>query len=65
MAIDGKGCLEAVKFAKVFAKFQRHISTNRSSIPNYGNRYRNGEAFSLAVAESVGNQIVSKRFVRK
>lgn len=33
--------------------------------PNYGDRYRNGEAISSAVAESSVNQIVSKRFVKK
>ncbi len=38
---------------------------SNTSIPSYGNRYRNGEAISSVVAESVGNQIVSKRFVKK
>src|SRR5436305_15328365 len=36
-----------------------------SSLPNYGDRYYNGEAISSAVAESSVNQIVSKRFVKK
>jgi hypothetical protein len=35
------------------------------SIPNYGDRYRNEEAISSAVAKSAVNQIISKRFVKK
>jgi hypothetical protein len=42
-----------------------YIHTNQSSIPNYGDRYRNGEAISSAVAESSVNQMISKRFVKK
>jgi len=46
-------------------EFDHYIRTNRSSIPNYGDRYRNEEAISSAVAESAVNQIVSRRFVKK
>jgi ABC-type sulfate transport system substrate-binding protein len=32
---------------------------------NYGERYRNGETISSAVAESTVNQVISKRMVKK
>ena len=34
-------------------------------MPNYGDRYRNGEPISTAMAESTVNQVISKRFVKK
>jgi hypothetical protein len=34
-------------------------------MPNYGERYRNGERISTAFAESTVNQLVSKRMVKK
>jgi hypothetical protein len=34
-------------------------------IPNYGERYRSGEAISSAFVESTANQVVSKRMVKK
>src|ERR1700680_4312312 len=34
-------------------------------IPNYGERYRSGEAISSAFVESTVNQVVSKRMVKK
>ena len=39
--------------------------TNPNPTSNYGDRYRNGEAISSAVAESSVNQMISKRFVKK
>ncbi len=63
--IDAEASCEAGKLARTLHEFDRYIRTNRSSIPNYGDRYRNEEAISSAVAESTVNQIVSKRFVKK
>jgi hypothetical protein len=34
-------------------------------IPNYGDRYRHGEAISTGFVESTVNQVISKRFVKK
>ncbi|MGH9764668.1 MAG: ISKra4 family transposase, partial [Blastocatellia bacterium] len=34
-------------------------------IPNYGERYRNGEPISTAFVESAVNQVVSKRMAKK
>jgi hypothetical protein len=42
-----------------------YIVHNRHLIPNYGERYRNGEAIATGFVESTVNQIVSKRFCKK
>ena len=63
--IDVQASPEARKLARTLHEFEQYIRTNQSSIPNYGDRYRNGEAISSAVAESSVNQIISKRFVKK
>ena len=36
-----------------------YIRANASSIPNYGERYRAGEAISSSLAESTVNQVIS------
>jgi hypothetical protein len=63
--IDAETSPEARKLARTLHEFEQYIRTNQSSIPNYGDRYRNEEAISSAIAESTVNQIVSKRFVKK
>jgi hypothetical protein len=40
-------------------------ATIASFIPNFGERYRNGETISTAFVESTINQVVSRRFVKK
>lgn len=42
-------------------KKREHID----SIPNFGERYRQGEPISTAFVESTINQVVSRRFVKK
>jgi hypothetical protein len=63
--VDAEASPEARKLARTLHEFAQYIRTNQSSIPNYGDRYRNEEAISSAVAESTVNQIVSRRFVKK
>ena len=63
--IDAEANPEARKLARTLHEFDHYIRTNQSSIPNYDDRYRNGEPISSAVAESSVNQIISKRFVKK
>ena len=63
--IDTETSPEARKLVRTLHEFDHYIRTNQSSIPNYGDRYRNGEAISSAVAESSVNQMISKRFVKK
>jgi hypothetical protein len=63
--VDAEASPEAGKLAKTLYEFDHYIRSNQASLPNYGDRYRNEEAISSAVAESTVNQIVSKRFVKK
>ena len=53
------------KLARMLREFSGYIEANRAFIPNYGDRWRNGEAISTAFVESAVNQIVSRRFVKK
>jgi len=53
------------KLYKALAEFEHYIDANASWIPNYGERYRAGEAISNAFVESAVNQVVSKRMVKK
>jgi hypothetical protein len=54
-----------LKLAKYFHEFATYIRANAHLIPNYGERYRCGEAISSAIAESTVNQVVSKRMCKK
>jgi len=63
--IDAEASDEARKLAKTLHEFDHYIRTNQSSLPNYNDRYRNGEPISSSLAESSVNQIISKRFVKK
>ncbi len=53
------------KLAKAVAEFHTYIANNATAIPNYGERYRSGEAISSAIAESTVNQVISKRMVKR
>ena len=55
----------AEKLAVGIAEFETYIRNNQESIPNYGERYRQGETISTAFVESTINQVVSRRFVKK
>jgi hypothetical protein len=50
---------------KLEARIDAQAAEPGRSSPNYGDRWRNGEAISTAFVESAVNQIVSRRFVRK
>ena len=53
------------KLHRTVVEFGGYIRTNVKWIPNYGERYRAGEAISNAFVESAVNQVVSKRMVKK
>ena len=53
--VDAEASSEAQKLARTLREFDHYIRTNRSSISNYGDRYRNEEAISTSVAESTVN----------
>jgi hypothetical protein len=55
----------AEKLAVGIAEFETYIRNNRESIPNFGERYRQGETISTAFVESTINQVVSRSFVKK
>jgi hypothetical protein len=55
----------AEKLAQGVAEFETYIRNHQESIPNYGERYRQGETISTAFVESTINQVVSRRFVKR
>jgi len=57
--------LEQRKLLKAVTEFGGYIRANASCIPNYGERFRSGEAISSAFVESAVNQVVSKRMVKQ
>jgi hypothetical protein len=57
--------IEQRKLLKMVTEFAGYIRANGAWIPNYGERYRSGEAISSAFVESTVNQVVSKRMVKK
>jgi hypothetical protein len=55
----------AAKLHRSVTEFDTYIRNNRTFIPNFGERYRQGDTISTAFVESTINQVVSKRFVKK
>lgn len=55
----------AWKLCKAVQEFTTYIEHNGGFIPNYGERYRNGERISTGFVESTVNYVVSKRMVKK
>jgi hypothetical protein len=55
----------AEKLAAGLTEFEIYICNNWDFIPNFGERYRQGETISTAFVESTINQVVSRRFVKK
>ena len=55
----------AEKLAAGVAEFETYIRNHKEFIPNFGERYRQGETISTAFVESTINQVVSRRFVKK
>jgi len=55
----------ADKLAVGIADLRTYIRNNRGSIPNYGERYRQGETISTAYVESTIHPVVSRRLVKK
>jgi hypothetical protein len=50
---------------KTLSELRTYIKNNRHLIPNYGERYRNGEPIATGFVESTVNEVVSKRFCKK
>jgi hypothetical protein len=57
---------EAAKtLLKGVEELRTYVERNRQFIPNYGERYRNGERIASGFVESAVNQVVSKRMVKR
>lgn len=53
------------KLEQTIREFRIYIENNGRLIPNYGERWRHGEAISTAFVESSVNAVVNKRFRKK
>jgi hypothetical protein len=53
------------RLVKALSGLRTYIVNNRHLIPNYGERYRNGEPIATGFVESTVNEVVSKRFCKK
>jgi virulence-associated protein VapD len=51
--------------AKAVEEFRTYIVKNGHFIPNYGERWRYGEAIATGFVESTVNQVASKRFCKR
>jgi len=53
------------KLKQAVRELQTYVENNGQLIPNYGERWRHGEAISTAFVESSVNAVVNKRFRKK
>ena len=53
------------QLVKALSELRTYIMNNRHVIPNYGERYRNGEPIATGFVESTVNEVVIKRFCKK
>jgi hypothetical protein len=63
--INRRRSAPTAKLLRSVTEFDTYIRNNREFIPNFGERYRQGDTISTAFVESTINQVVSKRFVKK
>jgi hypothetical protein len=64
-AVYENGDATARKLYKAVREFSTYIDHHQGYIPNYGERYRNGERISTGFVESTVNQVISKRMEKK
>src|SRR5262249_9762219 len=64
-AVATNGNATARKILKAGEKIHTCNATKKGFIPNYGERYRQGERISTGFVESTVNQVISKRFCKK
>ena len=55
----------AAKLERGVTEFDTYICNNQKFIPNFGERYRQGDTISTAFVESTLNQVGSNRFVKR
>ena len=52
------------KLLKGVQELHTYVERNQNFLPNYGERYRNGERIASGFVESAVNQVVSKRMIK-
>ena len=52
------------KLLKGVEELHTYVGRNQNFLPNYGERYRNGERIASGFVESAVNQVVSKRMIK-
>jgi hypothetical protein len=69
MDLDAAACdskdENARKLLKGVEELHTYVQRNQKFLPNYGERYRNGERIASGFVESAVNQVVSKRMVKR
>jgi hypothetical protein len=53
------------KLFRAVEEFHTYIANNQAFIPNYGERYRQGDRISTGFVESAVNYVVAKRFTKR
>jgi hypothetical protein len=53
------------KLLRAVEEFHTYIANNQAFIPNYGERYRQGDRISTGFVESAVNYVVAKRFTKR
>ncbi len=53
------------KLLRAVEEFHTYIANNQAFIPNYGERYRQGDRISTGFVESTVNYVVAKRFTKR
>jgi hypothetical protein len=59
------GYPKRTRLVKAAASLATYIENNAAAIPDYGERWRNGDRISTAFVESAVNVVVSRRFAKK
>ena len=64
-ATEGNKHSPAGKLLRAVEEFHTYIANNQAFIPNYGERYRQGERISTGFVESAVNYVVAKGFTKR
>jgi len=62
---ETSGGPSVTKLARALAEFRGYLEANERFIPNYGERWRQGEPIATGFVESTVNAVVSKRFAKR
>jgi hypothetical protein len=65
LIFEGNKQQKIQKLWRYLEDFETYITRNEAFIPNFGDRWHNGEVISSGFVESTVNQVISKRFVKK